>query len=116
MGIVRVKITIVPQEVKPYEYEIEAGGLSDGNVKHAQAEVTGLEYSKGHCDANPALQSISLVNSITPQLSRKVQAFHELSKNKKCYPSGYQLIVWLKYTNSILLRFRFRLRGSFYLY
>lgn len=88
MGIVRVKITIVPQEVKPYEYKIEAGGLSDGNVKHAQAEVTGLEYSKGHSDANPAPQSISLVNSIRHQLVKKVQAFHEFGK-KKCYPSGY---------------------------
>lgn len=73
MVIVRVKITIVPQEVKPYEYVIEAGGLSVVNdVKNAQAEVTGLEHRKGHCDANPALQSISLVNSITYQLSRKV--------------------------------------------
>lgn len=49
MDIVRVKITIVPQEVKPYEYEIEAGGLSVVNdVKNAQAEVTGLEHRKGH--------------------------------------------------------------------
>ncbi len=40
-GFVSVKITIVLQEVKPYEYEIEASGDSDVNdVKHAQAEVT----------------------------------------------------------------------------
>ncbi len=41
MGFVSVKITIVLQEVNPYEYEIEARGDSDVNdVKHAQAEVT----------------------------------------------------------------------------
>lgn len=40
-GFVSLKITIVLQEVKPYEYEIEASGDSDVNdVKHAQAEVT----------------------------------------------------------------------------
>lgn len=36
-SFVSVKITIVLQEVKPYEYEIEASGDSDVNdVKHAQ--------------------------------------------------------------------------------
>ncbi len=41
MGFVSVKITIVLQEVNPYEYEIEARSDSDVNdVKHAQAEVT----------------------------------------------------------------------------
>lgn len=42
IGFVSVKITIVLQEVKPYEYEIEANGDSDVNdVKYVQAEVTG---------------------------------------------------------------------------